>query len=111
MTWQLVEIQYMNDEVETPEDPSQYTIMLHEDGTAAVQLDCNRGTGSYDLNGSQISFGPIAATLMACAPDSLADAYAQGLNAANSFVLEDDDLYVAFGPDAGILHFTPAMKE
>lgn len=107
-TWQLVEIQYMDDTVKTPTDSSQYTLTLKADGSFAAQLDCNNATGPYTLDGSQLRFGEMAATMALCPAESLADSYANGLRAATSFVIEDGDLFIAFGPDAGILHFAPA---
>jgi heat shock protein HslJ len=105
--WQLQEIQYMNDTVEKPSDPAQYTLMLNGDGSFSAKVDCNTATGNYTLDGSSLKFGPIATTEAACPPGSLADKYVQGLTDATSFVLKDGDLYIAFGPDAGILHFAP----
>jgi len=111
VTWQLVEIQYMDDSVVTPSDPTQYTLTLLADGSVAAQVDCNRGRGSYDLADSSLSFGELATTRMMCPPESLANQYQQGLTDATSYVLEEGDLYIAFGPDAGILHFTPIAND
>ncbi len=108
VSWQLVEIQYMNDTVETPADPSQYTLLLNEDGSYAAQVDCNQANGTYTLDGAMLTFGAGTSTLAACPPESLSDQYLQGLTDATSFVLENGDLFIAFGPDAGILHFTAA---
>jgi para-nitrobenzyl esterase len=107
--WQLQQIQYMNDTVEKPADPAQYTLMLNGDGSFSAKVDCNTAQGSYTLDGSSLKFGPIATTEAACPPGSLADKYVQGLTDATSFVLKDDDLFIAFGPDAGILHFVPTQ--
>jgi len=107
-TWQLVEIQYMDDTVATPTDPAQYTLLLNADGTYNAQIDCNSTSGAYTLAAPQLTFSAGAMTLVACAPESLSDQMLQGLLDANSFVLQDGDLFIAFGPDSGILHFTPA---
>lgn len=40
--------------------------LLFESGTVSVDTGCNRGTGSYQLGASTITFGPIATTRMAC---------------------------------------------
>jgi heat shock protein HslJ len=43
---------------------------------------CNRFTGTYDLSGGRLSFGPLASTRMACAPgpgSTLEQPFLQGL--------------------------------
>lgn len=42
------------------------TITFAEDGTVSGNAGCNRFTGTYTTDGSDISIGPLAATLMAC---------------------------------------------
>lgn len=98
----------MDDTVETPADPGQYTLLLGENGTATVQSDCSSRGGSYEIDGSQLDFSQFATTMMGCPPPSLADVYIGSPATATSYVLEDGNLYIAFGPDAGILHFAPA---
>lgn len=107
VTWQLQEIQYMNDTVKTPADPAHYTLTLNADSSFTAKVDCNNARGTYQLAGPQLKLGEMMMTKMACPPDSLANAYQQGLTDATSFVLKDGELFIAFGPDAGILHFLP----
>ncbi|HYR00005.1 MAG TPA: META domain-containing protein, partial [Casimicrobiaceae bacterium] len=53
----------MNDDTRvTPDAPERYTIAFQPGGKVAVRADCNRGSGSYTLDGSALSFGPIAMT-------------------------------------------------
>ncbi|MCL4833371.1 MAG: META domain-containing protein [Caldilineaceae bacterium] len=108
VVWHLQAIQMMNDEVFTPGQPDAYTLELSADGTAGGQVDCNQFSGSYSLDGSALTFGPLSSTRAMCPEDSLYDRYMQGLGDTNSFVLQDGHLFVAFGPDAGILEFAPA---
>jgi heat shock protein HslJ len=42
------------------------TALFGADGSVSGSGGCNQYSGSYELNGDQISFGPIAATMMAC---------------------------------------------
>ena len=51
-------------------EPARYTLRFTADGNAEIQFDCNRGRGSYELEGNRLSFGPLMSTRMACAPDS-----------------------------------------
>jgi len=41
-----------------------------EEGKTAGNGSCNRFTGSVDINGNTIKFGPLAATRMMCDPES-----------------------------------------
>ncbi len=53
-------------------DRARTTIGFTPDGIAAGNGGCNRFTGSYELNGENISMGPFAGTMMAC-PEALMD--------------------------------------
>lgn len=82
--WQLVKFQGGDGAVKTPDDRSKYTITFTADGRVSVRFDCNRGngrwkgtppellfgplalTGTYELTGDDVTFGPMAATKMAC---------------------------------------------
>lgn len=107
--WELVEILMMDDSIFTPENPSDYTLAFSNDGMVSGRIDCNQMSGSYMVDGSQLSFGPLATTRAMCPPDSLFDLVVQGLDSANSFVMDSEGhLHIAFGPDAGILVYRPA---
>jgi heat shock protein HslJ len=49
---------------------SRATLTFPEDGRAAGNGSCNRFTGTVDITGSTIKFGPLAATRMMCDPAS-----------------------------------------
>jgi para-nitrobenzyl esterase len=104
-TWELVRIQFMDDTVLTPDDPSRYTLRLVPGGRAELRADCNRGAGGYALDGSALSFGPLATTRAACPPGSLSDRYLQQLGFVRSFVLKDGRLHLATMADGAILEF------
>jgi heat shock protein HslJ len=110
LLWQLQAIQMMDGEILTPGKMDVYTLELSADGTANGQADCNRFGGGYTLEGSSLSFGPLNSTRAMCPEGSLYDRYMQGVGDANSFVLKDGHLFLAFGPDAGILEFAPASE-
>lgn len=46
--------------------------MTFEDGRVAVEGGCNNLMGPYELDGDQLTAGPLASTMMAC-PDPLMD--------------------------------------
>ena len=53
-------------------DRSPAAIEFTSEGRAGGNASCNRFTGAYTLSGSELSFGPLAATKMMC-PDALMD--------------------------------------
>ena len=76
--WRLVEFQSMDDAqgATRPSEGSLYTMWLHGDGTVAMQLNCNRATGTWsaepgaDGTSGRFAFGPLAATKALCPPPS-----------------------------------------
>jgi len=106
--WQLVEIASMNDTVDRPDDPSQYTLDFIADGTALIRADCNRGTGSWNSDGErQLQFGPIASTKALCPPDSLSENYLAQLSWVRSYVMKEEHLFLATMADGSIIEFAP----
>jgi heat shock protein HslJ len=107
-TWHLVKIQMMDDAVFIPDHPSKYTLELGSDGRASVRADCNRGSGSYRLEGRSLTFGPMATTRAMCPPGSLSDRYLVQLAYVASWLMRDGRLHLATRADGSILEFQPA---
>lgn len=106
--WQLVEIVSMNDRVDTPDDPSLYTVEFKADGALQVRADCNRGTGTWTSgNPGQLQFGQIAATQAQCSPESLHDRYLAQFPWVRSYVMKDGHLFLATVADGSIIEFEP----
>jgi heat shock protein HslJ len=64
-SWKLVS--YGPPASATPAAPSaDPTLTFDKDGTVSGNAGCNTFSGKYTISGSQVSFGPMAATLMAC---------------------------------------------
>ena len=61
-TWVWQGTQMSNDVKVVPDVPERYTLEFQPGGRVNVRADCNRGSGSYLLNGSTLTFGPIALT-------------------------------------------------
>jgi len=109
--WQLVEIASMNDETDRPDDPAKYTLAFGEDGSVAIQADCNRGVGSWTSEGdNQVSFGPIASTRALCPPESISDKYLAQFAFVRSYVLEEGNLFLATMADGAIIEFEPIAE-
>jgi heat shock protein HslJ len=86
--------------------PERYTLQFGSDGRASVRADCNRGSGSYALEGSKVSFGPIASTRAMCPPGSKDNDFLKGLQQASGHLVEGDDLVLTLKFDSGSMRFT-----
>ncbi|MCS6844762.1 MAG: META domain-containing protein [Caldilineales bacterium] len=109
--WQWVEGVYADGTTVTVDDPTRYTLTLAEDGTAAIQADCNTGGGSYTLEGESLTFGPLRVTLMACPEGSLDSRFLEGLTNTVGYTLEGDALVLSLKDGAGTLRFRAAPAE
>jgi heat shock protein HslJ len=108
-SWRLVEIQSMDGSVDVPEEVSQYTLEFMADGTAALQAECNRGTGSWTSDSaSDLRFGPIASTRALCPPGSLSERYLAQFERVRTYLFGDGRLFLATNADGSILEFEPS---
>ena len=115
-TWQLTGIDSMAPE-ESPgttiDDPTKYTVTFGDDGRAAFQVDCNRGSSTWQSDAAapdsgSLTFGPIALTRMFC-PQPSADAHvAAALGFVRSYLLSDGMLHLSLEADGGIMHWRPS---
>ncbi len=108
IVWQWVENTYNNDTQTVVPDPSTYTMVLFPDGTVDLQVDCNRGGGTYTLDGSQLTINVATLTRMACPEGSLSEEYVQSLNSAVTYVMDGADLIVNMAVDTGNMRFQAA---
>ena len=89
-------------------DPARYTITFNEDGTAAIQADCNSVTATYTADGTgAITIVPGASTMMACPEDTQDQLFVAALaGAANYFAIDTgNDLYIDQFAGAGTMRF------
>ena len=105
VVWRLREIQRTNGQTVVVDEPDKYTLELLPNGQVRIRADCNRGFGSYTMRGRKISFNKTAYTRAACPPGSLFDEFTRNLHEANSYVVKDGNLYIAYGIDAGTMKF------
>ncbi len=114
-TWQLVEFQSMDDAIgkRAPADPAVYTMQLGADGTVAMQLDCNRATGTWsatestDGTSGTFELGPLAVTQALCPEPSMGERIAADAAHIRSYLLRDGRLYLSLMADAGIYSWEP----
>jgi heat shock protein HslJ len=106
-TWALERILFMDDSELLPVDPADYTLTLGADGSAALQVDCNRGIGRFELDGASLSFSPFATTRAFCGPGSLEQRYLEQIAIVVSYAFEGGALVLATSMDASLLYFRP----
>jgi heat shock protein HslJ len=89
------------------EGPERYTLLLQADGRAVVRFDCNRGGGSYELEGDSIGFGPLMSTRMACEEGSRDAEFMRELDQVTNWSLENGELFLSMPDDGGTMRFAP----
>ncbi|MCC6315437.1 MAG: META domain-containing protein [Thermomicrobiales bacterium] len=110
LVWRLQRIELPDGASRAPKDPAHYTVQFLPDGELAVLADCNRGRGSWVMDGAVLTLGPIATTRIACGPDSLDQEFLSRLQRANGWSYRDDgDLILTSSADAAVLVFAPEL--
>ena len=107
ITWQLQQIGRQGGAAIPVADPAKYTVTLNADGSAMVLADCNTGAGSYQVEGSAISF-QLATTRMACPPPTLSSQFVKYLEYVDSYAIENGSLLLSFGNGSSTMTFAPA---
>lgn len=109
IVWQWQQTQ-MNDDTNTaPDDPAKYTLTFLPDGNFQVQADCNRGRGSYTVDGNQVTIGPGALTRKACPPGTLDTIFLKHLNEAAAYRLAQGNLVLELKQHTGTMTFAPTQ--
>jgi heat shock protein HslJ len=108
ITWAWQSTEETGGAVSSVPNSDKYTLTFDAAGRVAVLADCNRGSGSYEIDGDEIRIGPLALTRALCPPDSLSDAFVAHLGAVSSLELVDGQLRLSPGRDGQTLIFAPA---
>ncbi|MDQ3692754.1 MAG: META domain-containing protein [Chloroflexota bacterium] len=108
IVWQLTEAALADGTVETPEDPSRYTIQFLPDGSVAARADCNQVGGSYEITGDALTLSGLMMTLVGCPAGSLGTEYVGWLALVTSYEVATDRLILSLA-DGGTLRFLPAI--
>jgi heat shock protein HslJ len=117
-SWQLVAFQSMDDAIgsQSPDDPTKYTLQLNADGTAQMQLNCNRANGSWastpaaDGQSGQFSFGPLASTRALCPPPSMDEQIGEQSQYISAYMIKDGRLFLSLMADGGVYEWQPLDK-
>jgi heat shock protein HslJ len=105
--WQWQRTQLGSAPIVATAAPERYTLLFQNGGRVNVRADCNRGGGSYEVNGSAIRFGAIALTRMGCPPGSQDGEFLRSLAQAAAYAIERDDLVLTLA-DGAVMRFRPA---
>lgn len=88
--------------------PDRYTLTFEGGGRVLVRADCNRGSGSYEVNASAMKLGPIALTRMGCPPGTQDAEFVQPLARATGYTISGSELVIALG-SAGSMRFKATL--
>ncbi|HET9660228.1 MAG TPA: META domain-containing protein [Thermomicrobiales bacterium] len=91
---------------------SEYWIQFLPDGQLSLRADCNGGFGSYEMDGSNLTLGPIGTTLMLCPEGGQGDAYLAALNKVTSWSIDQTDAtdkLVLGLSDGSSISFSPSL--
>ena len=88
-----------------PDAPERYTLEFQLGGRVNVRADCNRGSGTYVLDGTQLSFGPMALTRAMCPPGSRDGEFLKGLQQASGYLFRGNELVLTLKFDSGSMRF------
>jgi heat shock protein HslJ len=105
--WQWQQTQLGSAPVVMAAAPERYTLWFQSGGRVNVRADCNRGGGSYELNGASIKFGAIALTRMGCPSGSQDTEFLRSLAQAAAYAVERGDLVLTLA-DGAAMRFRPA---
>lgn len=95
-----------------PATPARYTVTFGADGRMAVQADCNRGSGGYELDEAQrrIRTSPLAVTRALCPAGTLDTVFAQQLSRIQGWLFQGPELVLTLSYDSGSMFFEAAPK-
>ena len=89
-----------------PARPDQYRLEFLPDGRLVAQIDCNRGSGTWQRTATPapdggLKLGPLALTRMMCPPDQLGQRLPQDVERVESYRVVDGRLHLDLAGHAG----------
>ena len=92
--WKWTTLTTATEEV-TVETPASYMVTFKDDGTVDIKADCNDASGTYTLDGANVTIEVGAATLAACPGDSRSEQFLQLLGDAAQMLPLNGQLYIS----------------
>lgn len=90
----------------TPPNPVDYGLLFDLAGSVAVQADCNRAAGTYEVDGVNLTIVLGPTTLAECGPESLYDLYLALLADVVSYAVDQDGLALVLAGDDRTMRFS-----
>jgi heat shock protein HslJ len=83
-----------------------------QDGTVSGNSGCNTYHGSYETAGQELTFGPLASTMMACETPQmdLETAFLAALGSTASYAIEGDELILSDADGVELARFQPGAE-
>ncbi len=106
ITWIWESLDDEQGDAVTPPNPVDYGVLFDQDGSVAVQADCNRAAGTYEVDGESLTIVLGQTTLAECGPESLYDLYLALLADVVSFSVDEDGLALALADDDRTMRFS-----
>lgn len=104
--WLWTQTQMSDGAVISTDANNSFSVTLQSDGRAVFTTDCNGGNGSYTIEGNNITFGPIATTMMFCEGSNEGTFY-NNISNVQSYLVQDGNLYFQIKLDSGVMEFVP----
>lgn len=99
-TWHWQRSQLADGRTVAAAGPERYTLRFEGGGRVLVRADCNRGSGSYEVNGNAMKLAPIALTRMGCPAGTQDSEFVQQLAKAASYAIADGELVMTLADGA-----------
>ncbi len=91
---------------------SEYWVQFLPDGGFSFRADCNGGFGSYEMDGSSVTLGPLGTTLMLCPDGGRGGEFIDALTSVTSWEIDQSgasDMLVLTTADGTNLTFDAAI--
>jgi heat shock protein HslJ len=91
---------------------SEYWVQFLPDGGFSFRADCNGGFGSYEIDGSSVTLGPLGTTLMLCPEGGQGSEFIDALSSVTSWSIDQSgatDVLVLTTEDGADLTFDPSI--
>lgn len=108
--WMLTEIAGPDGTMTTP---ITIPTLNFEDGSVAGNASCNQYFGSYEIDGSSLTFGPLASTEMFCGEPGVMEqeaAYLAALASVDTWSMDGETLTLSSG-DTEVLRYEAISQE
>ncbi len=99
--------------VTTPQPETEMSAAFGDDGTISGSSGCNTFSGTYSVDGTTLSIGPLSTTRLACAEPVMEQeqAYLDALQASTQYELASDRLTLRNDDGAIQVDYLPAAAE